>query len=157
MTPHPAVLLSLRASDSGDRDLRDRMEGWVRRCGFRTRFTADAHEAVSWLEQEAFAATFVDSDLGLAEGEAVWRIIRPLAEQRVVLMARDRRRALWFEALRKGVATVLPMPPREAMVQAALAAATRRWSEGGWRRYLEEDSSEYENPQGSGRCPTSSL
>jgi DNA-binding NtrC family response regulator len=142
MTPHPAVLLGLRASDSGDRVLRDRLEGWVRRCGFRTRFTADAHEAVSWLEQEAFAATIVDSDLGLAEGEAVWRVIRSPVEQRVVLMARDRRQALWFEALRKGVTTVLPMPPREAMVKAALAAATRCWGDGAWDHPLSYSSSQ---------------
>lgn len=109
------------------------MEGWVRRCGYRTRFTDDAHEAISWLGREDFAATFVDSDMGRAEGEALWRRIRPIAPGpygscRVVLMARESGRNLWFEALRSGVATVLPFPPHEAMVQAALRAATRGWS-----------------------------
>ena len=143
MTPNPAVLLGLRASGLEDRSLRVRMEGWVRRCGYRTRFTDDAHEAISWLGQEDFAATFVDSDMGRAEGEALWRRIRPIASGsygsgsggsgpygscRVVLMARESGRNLWFEALRSGVATVLPFPPREAMVQAALQAATRGWT-----------------------------
>ena len=128
MTPNPAVLLGLRASDPEDRSLREQLEGWVRSCGYRTRFTTDAHEAISWLHQEDFAATFVDSDLGRAEGEALWRVIRSIAPRRVVLMARSSRRNLWFEALRTGVATVLPLPPHEAMVQAALRAATRGWA-----------------------------
>ena len=128
MTPHPSVLLGLRSADPEDRGLRDRLEHWVGRCGYRTRFTADAHEAISWLGQEDFAATLVDSDLGRAEGEVLWRKIRPTAQRRVVLMARGGGRNLWFEALRTGVATVLPFPPREAMVQAALRAATQGWS-----------------------------
>jgi DNA-binding NtrC family response regulator len=130
VTPNPAILLGLRAADSEDRSLRDQLEGWVRGCGYRTRFTADAHEAISWLDQEDFAATFVDSDLGRDEGQALWRMIRPVAARRVVLLARSGGRNLWFEALRTGVATVLPLPPREAMVQAAVRAATRglgRW------------------------------
>jgi DNA-binding NtrC family response regulator len=138
MMTNPAVLLGLRASGSEDRSLRVRMEGWVRRCGYRTRFTDDAHEAISWLGQEDFAATFVDSDMGRAEGEALWRRIRPAASgpqgsRRVVLMAREQGRNLWFEALRNGVVTVLPFPPREAMVQAALRAATRGWAPDGER------------------------
>ena len=134
MTPHPAVLLGLRVSGSEDRSLRAQMEGWVRRCGYRPRFTDDAHEAISWLDQEDFAATVVDSDMGRAEGEALWRRIPPVTRGpqrgscRVVLMARDQGRNLWFEALRSGVVTVLPYPPAEAMVQAALRAATRGWT-----------------------------
>ncbi len=130
MTPHPAVLLGLRADD---RELRDPLEGWVRRMGFRTRFTTDAREAASWLRQEDFAANLVDSDMGRAEGEAVWRTIRPAFARRTVLLARSRGRGLWFEALRSGVATVLPLPPLEATVRAALAAATQAWSRADWR------------------------
>ena len=133
MTPHPAVLLGLRATGSEDRSLRAQMEGWVERCGYRTRFTDDAHEAMAWLDQEDFAATVVDSDMGRAEGEVLWRRIRrsaqgPQGSRRVVLMAREQGRRLWFEALRSGVVTVLPFPPQEAMVQAALRVATRDWS-----------------------------
>jgi DNA-binding NtrC family response regulator len=133
MTPNPAVLLGLRDSGSEDRTLRVQLEDWVRRCGYRTRFTDDAHEAISWLAQEDFAATVVDSDVGRAEGEALWRRIRPSVRGpqgscRVVLMAREAGRNLWFEALRSGIVTVLPFPPKEAMVQAALLAATRGWA-----------------------------
>ena len=128
MTPHPAVLLGLRPDEHDVHELREPMEGWMRRLGFQTRFTTDAREAVSWLHQESFAASFVDCDLGTAEGEAVWRSIRPDFARRTVLLARDRGRGLWYEALRSGVATVLPLPPREAMVRAALMAVTGAWT-----------------------------
>ncbi len=105
----------------------------MRRMGFSTRFTTDAREAASWLCQEDFAATFVDSDMGRAEGEALWRTIRPAYARRTVLLARGCGQGLWFEALRSGVATVLPLPPGEAMVRAALAAATHTWTGAGGR------------------------
>ena len=123
MTPNPAVLVvGLRT----DAESGDALEGWVRGLGFETRFTTHPREARSWLGQEDYAASFVDSDLGLGEGEAVWRTLRPAVARRTVLLARDRRRDLWFEALRTGVATVLPLPLHESMVRAALKAVTGR-------------------------------
>jgi DNA-binding NtrC family response regulator len=119
MTPHPSVLLGLR-----DRHLRDRLDGWMSDWGFRTRFTDDADEVIDWLGQEFHAVSFIDSEMERPAGEAVWRTVRPAAARRVVLMARDRRRDLMFEALRFGVATVLPLPPEEAMVRAALVVAS---------------------------------
>jgi DNA-binding NtrC family response regulator len=134
MTPNPAVLLSLRAQDRGERVLRDHLEDWVQRCGFPTRFTEDAEEAVSWMGEGPFVASFVDSELQRPGGAAVWRLVRPTAVRRVVLMARERGRDLWFEALRSGVATVLPLPPQEAMVRAALEAVAGVLPTGGGRR-----------------------
>lgn len=119
MTPHPSVLLGLRDSDLGDR-----LGGWVRDRGFRTCFTDDAREAIDRLRNESFTASFLDSEMGCPEGQAVWRLLQPVLARRVVLMARDRRRELLFEALGFGVATVLPLPPVEAMVSAALSAVS---------------------------------
>lgn len=136
MTPHPAVLLGLRARERRQSDLRAQLEGWVQRLGYETRFTADADEAISWMGDEAIAASFFEHDWARAEGQVVWRTLRPTTARRVVLMAPERRRDLWFEALRSGVATVLPLPPRESMVRAALLAVAGRLpvSEGGRAR-----------------------
>jgi hypothetical protein len=123
MTPHPTVLLGLRAGGREETDLRVLLEGFVRRLGFETRFTDVAGEARAWLLAEAFAASLVDSDMGRSGGEAVWRALPLGAARRTVLLARDGGRDLWFEALRSGVATVLPLPPQEASVRAALVAA----------------------------------
>ncbi len=144
MTPHPAIMLGLRADD---RELRDPLEGAVRRLGYQTRFTTDVREALAWLRREEFAASIVDSDMGLAEGEAVWRTLRPVFARRTVLLARDRRPGLWFEALRSGVATVLPLPARESMVRAALAAAMHAWCGGDWRRPAVDET---DSPWGAG-------
>jgi DNA-binding NtrC family response regulator len=131
MTPHPAVLLGLRPRE---RELRAQLEGWVQRLGYQTRFTADADEAIAWMGDEAIRASFLDCDMERAEGQAIWRTLRPTAARRVVLMAPERRRDLWFEALRSGMATVLPLPPREPMVRAALLAVAGRLpvAGGGW-------------------------
>ena len=112
--------------------MRDRLERWVRGCGYETRFTDDAEEAIAWSHQETFAASFLDSEMGAREGRPVWRVVRPLVGRRLVLMARGCDKDLWFEALRSGVATVLPLPPEEPMVRAALTAVTRgtRWDDG---------------------------
>jgi DNA-binding response OmpR family regulator len=123
MTPNPAVLVAGLRTDA---ESGGALEGWVRSLGFETRFTTNAYEARSWLGQEDYAASFVDCDLGLGEGEAVWRTLRPAVARRTVLLARDRRRDLWFEALRSGVATVLPLPLHESMVLAAIEAVTGR-------------------------------
>ena len=119
MTLHPSVLLSL-----GDQVLRDTLDDWVRGCGYRTRLSADAEETMSWLREDTFSASFLDSEMEAPAGEAVWRLVRPGPTRRVVLMARERNPDLWFEALRYGVATVLPLPPAEEMVRAALAAVS---------------------------------
>ncbi|MDJ0520514.1 MAG: hypothetical protein QNJ90_00410 [Planctomycetota bacterium] len=146
MTPHPAIMLGLSADD---RELRDPLEGWVRDLGFRTRFTTDAQEAVAWLSQDDFAASLVDCELGRDEGVEIWRTIRPSFARRTVLLVRESRRGLWFEALRSGVATVLPLPPREAMVRAALAAATHAWSEPRGR-FATDDTLSPLDPMGPG-------
>lgn len=106
--------------------MRGSLEGWVERCGYRPRCTADAREALDWLgeERDTFAASFLDAEMGRDEGELTWRIVRPRVRRRIVLVVRERRRDLWFEALRAGVATVLPFPPEEPMVRAALEAVT---------------------------------
>ncbi len=122
MTPHPAVLVGLRA----ETQLEDELGGWMQRLGFETRFTTDAREVRSWLRQDDYAASFVDADLGRDEGEPVWRTLRPTVARRTVLLAQDRRRDLWFEALRTGVATVLTLPLHETTVRAALEAVVGR-------------------------------
>ncbi len=119
MTPSPSVLLSLR-----DRALREEIDGWMRGYGYETCLTADAEETITWLRQERFSASFLDSGMERADGGAVWRLVRPGTARRVVLMARERNQDLWFEALRHGVATVLPLPPVEEMVRAALSAVS---------------------------------
>ena len=122
MTTNPAVLVGLRAGEVLEGDL----ESWVRGLGFDTHITTSVREVRSWLGQADYAASFVDCDLGVAEGEAVWRTLRPAAARRTVLLARDRRRDLWFEALRTGVATVLTLPLHETTVRAALEAVVGR-------------------------------
>lgn len=125
MTPNPAVLVGLRAEDGLEAAASD-LEGWVRRLGFEARFSTSAHEVRSWLDQADFAATFVHSDLGVTEGQAVWRTLRPATARRTVLLTEERRRELWFEALRAGMATVLTLPLVETTVRAALEAVVGR-------------------------------
>jgi DNA-binding NtrC family response regulator len=139
-------MLGLRTDE---RELREPLEGWVRRLGFRTRFTTDVREAVAWLSREDFAASIVDSWLGRDEGEEVWRTIRPVFARRTVLLARDHHRGLWFEALRSGVATVLPLPARESMVRAAVAAATHAWRGPNGRFATDTTSPQSTHPRSS--------
>ncbi|MDA1195499.1 MAG: hypothetical protein O2894_09990 [Planctomycetota bacterium] len=124
MTLHPAVLVGLRPEPglAPVRELGADLDGWVRRLGFSTRISTDAREVRSWLGKEQFAVSFVDSDLGLDDGEPVWRTLRPQTARRTVLLVRERRRDLWFEALRTGVATVLTLPLHESVVRAAFRA-----------------------------------
>jgi DNA-binding response OmpR family regulator len=103
-------------------DLGDRIAGWVRGWGYEVRVTSDGVEAVRVLHRESFVATFLDSRLGGAQGETVWRVVRPILGRRLILMAGELSNEFWFEALRAGVGTVLPLPPAERMVRAALAA-----------------------------------
>jgi hypothetical protein len=125
MTPNPSVLIAMVQDD-----LRGRLAGWVRSLGYEPRATGDGRETVAWARSESFVASFLDSGLGEAEGETVWRVVRPIVGRRLVLVARERTNDLWFEALRWDVGTVLPMPPEESMVRAALAAvAPRPWTD----------------------------
>lgn len=117
MTADPAVLIALRAGD-----VRDRLVLWVRGHGFDTDVTEDGGEAVARVRGRRFAASFLDSGMATADGGTVWRVVHQIVGRRLVLMARERRNDLWFEALGAGVGTVLPLPPEEAMVRAALEA-----------------------------------
>ncbi len=120
MTPNASVLLGLRARTAPDRDLRQRLERWVKCHGFRPRFTPDAGEALRWLEEEPFAASLFDSDMERQDGQMVWQLVEPVVARRSVLLARDRRSTIWFGALRTGMGTVLPFPPDAGTFEEAL-------------------------------------
>ncbi len=102
----------------------------IRRCGFRPYFTRGGRETLDSVRREPFAASFLDSAFWdadsegdeLVEGEALWREVRRIAGRRLVLMTRAPRSDFWFDALRAGVGTVLPLPPQEPTVRAALRA-----------------------------------
>lgn len=98
--------------------------GWVRSWGYEVEVASDGAQAVAALHRGRFAASFLDHQLGAVEGQTIWRMVRPIVGRRLILMARERSNELWFEALRSGVGTVLPLPPARQMVQAALAAVT---------------------------------
>jgi len=124
MMPNPSVLISLRSATASDRDLGERLVGWVRRLGFDPAVASDGRQVVDRVRRRPFAATLVEYGVVGEGGVDAWRVIHPLLGRRLVLMTREMRRDLWFEALREGVGAVLPLPPREAMVRAALCAAT---------------------------------
>jgi DNA-binding response OmpR family regulator len=117
MLPSPSVLIGTQVLDLGER-----IAAWVRQLGYVVRVTQDGVEAVEVLRRGSFAASFLDSQLGGAGGESIWRVVRPILGRRLILMASERSNEFWFEALRSGVGTVLPLPPAERMVRAALAA-----------------------------------
>jgi DNA-binding response OmpR family regulator len=117
MTPNPSVFVGLPAGDA-----RDRLVGWIRDQGYETDGASDGGETVARVRVRTFAASFLDSGMEALEGGTVWRVVHRIVGRRLVLMARERRNELWFEALRAGVATVLPLPPEEVTVRAALAA-----------------------------------
>lgn len=125
MLPPPAVLVAVGPDVQADLRVRDDLEGWVRGSGFRPRFAADADQAIAWLrdEREAFAASLLDSGLGV-DGEPTWQRVGPWVGRRLVLLLREERRTLWFEALRSGVGAVVPHPWAPATLAAALAVAT---------------------------------
>jgi len=122
--PTLSVLISL-SEGLGDEisTVRDRLEDVVRGRGYAPRFTTDAHETVAWIRDERFAVSFVDSEMEVHAGGRIWRVLRPLVGRRMVLMTRERRQDVWFEALQHGIAAVLPLPPRTQAVTAALEAA----------------------------------
>jgi CheY-like chemotaxis protein len=117
MLPAPAVLVGTEVQDLGQR-----IACWVRALGYQVWVTRDGVEAVHQLTHGPFAASFLDDQFGGARGETIWRVVRPILGRRLILMARERSNELWFEALRSGVGTVLPLPPEEPMVRAALSA-----------------------------------
>lgn len=117
MLPTPSVVIGTQVSDLGAL-----LAGWVRECGFEVRVAGDGREVVTVAMQVPLAALFLDSQLSGGDEGPVWRTLRPVLGRRLVLMARDRSNELWFEALRTGVGTVLPLPPARPMVRAALAA-----------------------------------
>lgn len=119
MTPSPSVLIGLSVSD----DVGERVAGWVRHLGYEPTVTLGGCETLAWVQERAFAASLLDAGLVAEAGEPLWRRVRPIAGRRLVLMVREPRRDLWFEALGTGVGAVLPMPPEESMVRAALDAA----------------------------------
>ena len=119
---HPSVLISLRHRRAGYGEVRDRLESMVRGCGYRTRFTDDSREALAWTRQEPFTASFLDSEMEHVAGQMIWRVVRSIVGRRLVLMTWERRNDVWFEALQSGVGAVLPLPPEESSVRAALTA-----------------------------------
>ena len=132
MKASPSVLLGLGPSLRAEADVRAPLEQWVRACGYEPRFTAEAEEAESWLcdGRQDFAASFLDAEMGRSAGRVTWRVVRAWVGNSLVLVVRERRTDLWFEALRAGVCTVLSCPPEEATVRAALRAAVE--PEFGW-------------------------
>ncbi len=129
MTPNPAVLISLRQELRLGDELERRLVDQVHHLGFSPEVAPDGCVAVTWVRERPFAASLFDWRTEGGGGTAAWRAIHRVLGRRLVLMAREPRRDLWFEALSEGVGAVLPLPPREPMVRAALSAATGK----GWR------------------------
>ena len=116
--------IGLSACEVHREGLGERVASWVRHLGYETTVTEDGAQTLAWVEKRVFAAHLLDSRLVAETGERVWRRVRPIVGRRLVLMARQPRSDLFFEALRVGVGALLPLPPREATVRAALRAAT---------------------------------
>lgn len=121
MTLSRPVLIGLRPSP-----FRDSLDGWVRGQGLDTFVTARGAEAVGWVRERPDAVSFVDRDLGQVGGVEVWRVVRPIVCRRLVLMAQQRTRDLWFSALAEGVGSVLPLPTEREVVMTALRLASGR-------------------------------
>ena len=120
MGPNPSVLIGLRAGE-----VRDRLVGWVRRQGFETDVVDDVRQTMALLRIRPFEASFLEDGWVAPDGGTVWRVVHQIVGRRLVLMVWERRNVLWFEALRAGVGAVLPLPPEEASVRAALEAVLR--------------------------------
>jgi DNA-binding response OmpR family regulator len=125
MIPNRTVLIGLNDRPDRSVELRERFADWVERLGYEPAVATDGRTAVAWVEERPLAASLVDSDLLGDMGEEVWRRVRPILGRRLVLMAREPRSDIIFEALRSGVGALLPLPARECMVRAAIQAATR--------------------------------
>ena len=96
------------------------MDDWVRGQGFETFVTDTGREAVAWARSRPEAVSFLDQDLERLDGVEVWRVVRPIVSHRLVLMAEERTRDLWFSALDAGVGSVLPLPTERDVVLTAL-------------------------------------
>jgi hypothetical protein len=117
----PPVLVGLRPSP-----FREALDGWVRALGLETFVTDRPKDVVVWVRERPDAVSFVDRDLDRLEGVEVWRVVRPIVSHRLVLMARERTRDLWFSALAEGVGTVLPLPTEREVVMTALRLVSAR-------------------------------
>lgn len=117
MLPAPQVLVGTQVVDLGVR-----IASWVEGLGYEVQVRSDGVAVVEALRRGSFAASFLDDQLGGAGGESIWRMVRQVLGRRLILMARDVRNELWFEALRSGVGSVLPLPPAPSMVRAAIRA-----------------------------------
>ncbi len=121
VSPAFPVLIGLRASC-----FRDEMDRWVRGVGFETFVTDVGRTAVDWVRRTPEALTFLDRDLERVGGEEVWRVVRPIVCHRLVLMAEQRTKELWFSALADGVGSVLPLPSgRDAVLTALRVLGSR--------------------------------
>jgi DNA-binding NtrC family response regulator len=116
-----SVLVGLK-----DSPFRGVLDGWVRSQGLETYVTDRADEAVAWVRERPEAVAFVDRDLARLDGVEVWRVVRPIVSHRLVLMARQRTRDLWFSALAEGVGSVLTLPTEREVVLTALRLAAGR-------------------------------
>lgn len=125
MTRSPQVLIGWSSLDAGSEDVRERVRGWISDLGYVPDVTMDAREMVAWVRERVFVASLLDCRLAEETGEPIWRGVRPIVGHRLVLMAREIANPMWFEALRAGVGALLPLPPEEGMVRAALRAAVR--------------------------------
>ena len=130
MAPTLPVLIGLDDATAAGAAVRSRLERGVRSYGLQARFCGDGREALALAQEAPLAATLVDAEWALDEGELVWRIAIRHLRQRLVLMTRDAmtpgaRQDLWFEALQQGAAAVLPLPPAVGSVRLALDAALR--------------------------------
>ena len=130
MAPALPVLIGLDDATAAGAAVRSRLERAVRSYGLESRFCRDGREALALAQDAPLAATLVDAEWALDEGEQVWRIAIRHLRQRLVLMTPlamtpEARQDLWFEALQQGAAAVLPLPPAVGSVRLALDAALR--------------------------------
>jgi len=117
----PAVLIALRPSG-----FRDELCGWVRGGGPEPYVTEVGRDAVDWVLGTPDGISFFDRDLGRLDGEEIWRLVRPILGHRLVLMAEQTTKELWFSALAEGVGTLLPLPAERVAVLTALRLAGGR-------------------------------
>jgi len=125
MAPTLPVLIGLDDATAAGAAVRSRLERAVRSYGLESRFCRDGREALALAQETPLAVTLVDAEWALDEGELVWRVAVRHLRQRLVLMTREARRDMWFEALQQGAAAVLPLPPAVGSVRLALDAALR--------------------------------
>jgi DNA-binding NtrC family response regulator len=126
MAPSLPVLIGLDDATAAGAAVRSRLERAIRSYGLASCFCRDGREALALARETPLAATLVDAEWALDEGELVWRVAVRHLRQRLVLMTHEARRDLWFEALQQGAAAVLPLPPAAGSVRLALDAALRR-------------------------------